>query len=335
LFTNQCPLLSVIIPVYNVELYLKRCLDSVLSQTYSNLEIIIVNDGSTDGSSKICNSYANIDSRIQVIHKINGGVSSTRNTGIDMARGEWICFIDSDDWIEPNMYEKLMEAVINSKLLMVSCGYVEYHADGVCKTIIYPEFARSILTKDILDFFVWKDNFIHICSMIIHRGLVEPGINGCKLRFKDDLFQGEDSLFIVETMMLIKDFIYIPDALYHYCWRENSAINTAIFTPIKLSKIAVWDYMSRVIAPLSINLMWKMRFHSTEIAINLINPAIRSGHLECLPIIKKASRKYFFRYLLHHEKGLKQKLRHTIYATFPKIAYKIDSVIMKFVKKTN
>ncbi|HJA50079.1 MAG TPA: glycosyltransferase, partial [Candidatus Fusicatenibacter intestinipullorum] len=91
--------ISVIIPVYNVEKYLKRCLDSVINQTYKNLEIILIDDGSTDNSGKICDEYAQKDERIIVIHKENGGVSSARNKGLDICIGDYISFIDSDDWI--------------------------------------------------------------------------------------------------------------------------------------------------------------------------------------------------------------------------------------------
>ena len=101
--------ISVIVPVYNVEKFIKRCLDSIINQTMRDLEIILVNDGSTDNSGKICDEYAQLDNRITVIHKENGGLSSARNTGLDVATGEWIAFVDSDDYIEKNMYEVLYE----------------------------------------------------------------------------------------------------------------------------------------------------------------------------------------------------------------------------------
>ena len=93
-------LISVIVPVYNVEKYLNKCLDSIISQTYTNLEIILIDDGSTDNCGKICDEYASKDKRIKVIHKENAGVSSARNYGIQCATGDWIMFVDSDDWIE-------------------------------------------------------------------------------------------------------------------------------------------------------------------------------------------------------------------------------------------
>ena len=114
------PLISVIVPVYNVEKYLGKCVDSILAQTYENLEIILVEDGTKDNSGAICDAYAAKDSRIRVIHKENGGLSSARNAGMDIARGEYFGFVDSDDWIEPKMYETLLNLA------------EKYHADLVC-----------------------------------------------------------------------------------------------------------------------------------------------------------------------------------------------------------
>ena len=108
-------LISIIVPVYNVEKYIHECVDSIINQTYKNIEIILVDDGSPDNCGKICDEYAKKDNRIKVIHKPNGGLSDARNHGIDVANGEWLMFIDSDDWIEPNMAEKLLHSALNNK----------------------------------------------------------------------------------------------------------------------------------------------------------------------------------------------------------------------------
>ncbi len=113
------PLVSIVIPVYNVELYLDECVQSVLQQTYRELQIILVDDGSTDSSGKICDRYARQDKRVKVIHKPNGGLSSARNTGLDAADGEYIYFLDSDDYIEPDAIEQLIAVVLNEKADMV------------------------------------------------------------------------------------------------------------------------------------------------------------------------------------------------------------------------
>lgn len=120
------PLVSVIVPVYNVETYLRQCLDSIIGQTYSQLEIILVDDGSTDSSGAICDEYARLDSRIHVIHKANGGLSSARNAGLDIALGEYISFVDSDDWLELEMYQELVSIMEERNHLdLVKFGYID------------------------------------------------------------------------------------------------------------------------------------------------------------------------------------------------------------------
>ena len=119
--------ISIIVPVYNLEKYLPRCLNSVCNQTYKNLEIILVDDGSTDKSSDICDNWAKKDSRIIVIHKKNGGVSSARNAGIKKATGEYIHFVDGDDWLELNCYEKIVERDMTKMLLVLDFSRREIH----------------------------------------------------------------------------------------------------------------------------------------------------------------------------------------------------------------
>lgn len=115
-YMSNCaaPLISVIIPVYKTEAYLEKCVRSVMMQSYRNLEIILVDDGSPDGCPEICDEYAALDNRIKVIHKANGGLSDARNAGLNIASGIWISFIDSDDWIEPDMYEVLIRNANNT-----------------------------------------------------------------------------------------------------------------------------------------------------------------------------------------------------------------------------
>lgn len=116
-------LVSIIVPIYNVEKYLKRCIDSILHQTYRNLEIILVDDGSTDHSGEICDGYAEQDCRIRVVHKKNGGLSDARNSGLDIAYGEYISFVDSDDWIRDDYINVLVEALEYGKTKISACSY--------------------------------------------------------------------------------------------------------------------------------------------------------------------------------------------------------------------
>ena len=124
------PKISVCIAVYNSRDYLSRSIDSVLDQTYRNLEILLVDDGSTDGSGNICDDFAAKDKRVRVIHKPNGGLYTTRNTGIEESTGEYICFLDGDDYIDPDMYETMLKALVSSDSDICACRYRCVYEDG-------------------------------------------------------------------------------------------------------------------------------------------------------------------------------------------------------------
>ncbi|MEA4969580.1 MAG: glycosyltransferase [Candidatus Pelethousia sp.] len=143
-------LISIIVPVYKVEDYLHRCIDSILSQTYENIEVILVDDGSPDGCGAICDAYAAQDSRIRVIHKTNGGLSSARNAGIDIAKGDYIGFIDSDDFIAPEMYERLYAAIKAAGAEMAICNYTWVKDDGSIyeKDLLAGKIATCVLNRN-------------------------------------------------------------------------------------------------------------------------------------------------------------------------------------------
>lgn len=141
---NQLPKVSVIIPVYNVEKYLIECLKSIVNQSYKNLEIILVDDGSPDNSGKICDEYATCDTRIKVIHKENGGVSCARNVGLDLASGEYICFVDPDDWLEYNALELCFTYLLITKADLCFFDYDLVYRGGVTVVELQSQEIRPI-----------------------------------------------------------------------------------------------------------------------------------------------------------------------------------------------
>ncbi|MGM9549262.1 MAG: glycosyltransferase family 2 protein [Faecousia sp.] len=167
---KQDGLISVIVPVYNVEAYLPRCVESILAQTYGKLEIILVDDGTKDNSGAICDAYARQDDRIRVIHKPNGGLSSARNAGIDAAAGEYLSFVDSDDWIEPDMYEQMMALMGQYGVRLVCAGRWDVSSEtgekvqGLCppsdEVISGEELVRRIFHWDNVDSAAW-DKLYH------------------------------------------------------------------------------------------------------------------------------------------------------------------------------
>lgn len=158
------PLISVIVPIYNVKQYMCQCIDSILAQDYMTLEIILVDDGSTDGSSDICDEYAKIDSRIKVIHKQNQGLSSARNAGLNVALGQYIGFVDSDDWIEPGMYSELISSINRYNSDIAICGYFrDYATSSIARHFKYDvcytqseALSKLIEGNDIHDYAVTK-----------------------------------------------------------------------------------------------------------------------------------------------------------------------------------
>ena len=137
-------LITVVVPVYKVEEYIYKCVDSIINQTYKNLEIILVDDGSPDNCPKICDDYSKKDKRIKVIHKKNGGVSSARNEGLKITKGNYIVFVDSDDWIESNFIKEMLTNLINSKVDYIVCGYNRVY-DGK-KEIINGNFNKKLIS---------------------------------------------------------------------------------------------------------------------------------------------------------------------------------------------
>jgi len=316
------PLISVIIPVYNVEPYLVRCLDSVLTQTYANLEVLIVDDGSTDASGMICDEQAKKDDRVRVMHKANGGVSSARNAGLDAAHGDWVAFIDADDWIVTDMFEKLLRAALENGAQMAGSGYVLYNPGGNSVKMTCPELSGLVTTVDILEYFICENDFVRVWSLLYSRNLLGSGAGEKKMKFKTELLRCEDTPFVVEVMLLAGSFAYVAEALYHYCWRADSLVNAG-FDRRNLSLVDAWEYVAKTVAPVSSRLMWYSRLHATEIAVDFIVTTIREGNSGLFPEIKKSARQHMPYYLLRSGRSNFKKLRHFLYAFFPKSTNRI------------
>ena len=210
-------LISVIVPVYNVEKYLSACIDSILNQTYKNIEIILVNDGSTDNSSSICDYYASKFNHIRVIHQENGGLSAARNSGIDVATGDYIAFVDSDDLLHTDFFETLHSLVLKNKADIASVEFKCFHdnsnpdlseaCSGETITLSSDEAIEKILYQNILDNSAWNKLYArHLFS---------------KLRFpKGKLY--EDMALFYKIFEQTKRVVHKRVPLYYYRLREES-----------------------------------------------------------------------------------------------------------------
>lgn len=218
-------MISVIISVYNAEKYIEKCIKSIQDQTYSELEIIAVDDGSTDLSGKICEKMALQDKRIVVLHKKNGGNASARNAGIDYAHGEFITFVDSDDYIENNMYEEMLKVMENPRITIVSSGMIVRNIAGQDIVSITSKPGIYSRKEAMEDFFARRGNFTPTaCTKLIRRELFAKG-----LRFNNNVIHEDTEAmprFIHEA-----DLLYVMDRpFYHYIKRENSASTSRNFS---------------------------------------------------------------------------------------------------------
>ena len=240
--------ISVIIPAYNIEKYLGRTLDSVLTQTYANLEIIVVNDGSKDGTAALINSYAEKDRRIIAIHKENGGVSSARLRGIQAATGAWIAFVDGDDLIEPWMYERLLNNAKQYGADISHCGYQMILPSG--KVRVYYGTGKLVTqdnhtgVKDLLD-----NRFVEpgLWNKLYARSIVDTFLSS--VHFDMSIRNTEDLLMNYYLFRNAKLSVYEDVCPYHYILRPGSAANASVNEhqlqdPLKVKKILFQETIS-------------------------------------------------------------------------------------------
>lgn len=214
------PLISVIVPVYNTEQYLAKCIDSILAQTYQNLEILLVNDGSKDSSGAICDAYAEKDPRIKVIHKENAGVSAARNDALKIMTGEYVGFIDSDDTISPNMYEELYCDLTNNGADVAVCKFnrIEIGEKQIEEPVKYFFFTPEEAIKNML---VGKYFAGQLCNKLFKASLLDG------IALDESICFYEDLLMTVEAFLRCKKICYSTKKLYNYFIRETSAVRSS------------------------------------------------------------------------------------------------------------
>lgn len=214
---DKTALISIIVPIYGVEQYLRKCIDSILAQTYTNLQIILVDDGSPDNCGAICDEYAQKDERITVIHQENAGLAAARNAGIAIAKGDYLGFVDSDDWIAPDMYEVLLASLIQNDCDVATCSRYSVRKDVVreAKNFSLPEekvmdsceAVRRLLLCDGIDPAFWDKLY----KKEVLEGIVLP--SG---------YVSEDVLPAYEILCRAKKIVHCAKPLYYWLYREGS-----------------------------------------------------------------------------------------------------------------
>lgn len=229
--------LSVVVPVYKTEQYLHRCVDSILNQSFRDFELILVDDGSPDACPEICEEYAKRDNRIKVVHKKNAGVAAARNTGLDVASGEYVTFVDSDDWIESNMYQRMVETAAEYDCDVVMCDCVKDfpdHSQVYSHDIRPGYYDYEQLKSEYYPHLLMMENVeypatISNCLCMFRRIQRD---NQPNLRYVEGVRFSEDLLFGAQMMYRARSFYYMKgETFYHYCMNPTSATHT--FTPDK------------------------------------------------------------------------------------------------------
>src|SRR5690606_34237575 len=231
------PKVSVVVPVYNVEKYIDRCMESLLHQTLIDIEVILVNDGSPDNSPLICDEYAKKDRRVKVVHKLNGGLGYARNSGIEIAKGEYIAFVDSDDYVDTNMYKTLYDVAKNNDSDTVFCGFNRELKKGKffpvseCKELVQHEGEEEI-GKLLLDFIASKpeDSVERKYAMSVWHGIYKLDIiRENNIRFVSEReYASEDLPFQIDFFKKANRINFIPDVFYYYCYNDSSLTKTFV-----------------------------------------------------------------------------------------------------------
>ena len=237
-------MISVIVPVYNVQDYLPRCIDSILSQSYKDIEIILVDDGSPDDCGRICDEYSQKDSRIVVVHKVNGGLSSARNAGLDIAKGEYISFVDSDDWLDNHFIENLHNALISTDAQMSACTFCRTKGDEATRRQ-FDEDISTITTDRYACVFDESSYAGYACNKLFSKDVIDK----YNLRFDEKIFNGEDFPFTIRYVHHIDKVAFIKQDLYYYFFRESGIMNTIRlsdrFVTILYAREQVLDFLSQ------------------------------------------------------------------------------------------
>ncbi len=294
------PLISIIVPIFNTETYLKKCIESIINQTYKNLEIICIDDGSTDASGSIVDDYVKKDYRIRAIHKKNGGESNARNAGLKIMRGDYVGFVDCDDWIEPDMYEKLINVILEKNVDMVASTWFCDRKDSSEKIENRLSVFNEVFDRETLLTYLYRRDdyrgFAYMWNKLYKRELFYD-MYGRLMLFDEDLTLGGDVLYLAKLALNSMRAIYLDNGFYHYNQRDGSGCHTQ-----DLNRLKDWlEAYRRVITYIRLmnietNVMpWIKRFmayHSSNIAEIAYNQKNREVLVHCQNIMKQYKKEY-------------------------------------------
>lgn len=299
---SEQPLVSIIVPVYNADKYLRRCIESILQQTYQNFELLLIDDGSTDDSGKICDEYASLDNRILAFHKPNGGVSSARNYGLLRVRGRYLTFIDSDDWIDNTHLNTLIKDTISFDWIMVGMKFVDIHENikeirEVKENVLAKSNDRidSICNK--LPQFCWVTNKLYKSSLIKKHNL----------SFIERSHIHEDRIFNLNYLQYVNSLIMFSGATYNY-YVENSTSLTHSYVYPNMFLISAEEFdkilrNKRLGYNMSIyTARFCIRFYIHAIGLCIVSPFTKLSLLKRSSLFMVTFKSLFSSYAIHQYK---------------------------------
>lgn len=291
-------LISIIVPVYNVERHIIKCIESITNQTYTNLEIICINDGSTDDSGKICDDYSKRDNRIKVIHKKNEGVSSARNFGLKHATGEFIGFVDPDDWIENRMYEVMIDALLeNNADIAIANYYID--TDETTTPMInqeqidYKPFNQEKLITYAFKRDEYKGFGAYIWNKLFRASLFKMN-DSSTLNFDENITFCEDIIFFTNLALNSKKSIYITKPMYHYYKRNSSLSHTADIS----KRVGSLHAYKRIIEMLENKhiVTWLKRFYTYHASL-ILEICVNNNYDDKISIYANETKRYIKEYI--------------------------------------
>lgn len=228
-------MVTILIPVYNTSKYLRQCLDSITAQTYQNLQVVLVDDGSTDDSLSICEEYAGKYSYIEVHHQVNAGVAAARNKLLSYIAGDYVLFVDSDDWIEPQTVEYLVAEARYSQVDIVTCSAIINDGPITVKEIQKEEWSQERTVLEFLRHVIFNGS---LCNKLIKAERIKG------IQFAKEISYGEDALFIWQVLQSVEKVLITNRQLYHYRMNDTS-ISHQTFGPKMMTGYIVWEHINQ------------------------------------------------------------------------------------------
>lgn len=235
-------LVSIIIPIYNSQKYIPRCIESIINQTYKNIEIICIDDGSIDSSLNLIQNYANKDNRIKIYTQSNSGPSVARNYGLNVATGDYIMFVDSDDYIHHNMVELLISSISRNNT-MVLCNNIEIYNNKSEDRKLFENLNKD-LNKNLVIEEIAKGKAGLVCGKLFNKSIVDK----FNIRFKKDITMCEDQIFFLNIAMNCEEFIHIPKSLYYYDRCNENSITIKYNSNAMDNQLKVLTYIEKLLA---------------------------------------------------------------------------------------